>query len=53
MANILADKTLSSDFSFYKTTKKSSLVTLPLVTLHFVLQRRTQLSHKKIQLLEY
>ena len=33
MANILADKTLYSDFSFQMETKKSSLVTLQLVTL--------------------
>ena len=53
MANILADKTLNSDFSFEKKTKKTSLVVLPLVTLHFVLQKRTQLPHEKIHLLEY
>ena len=29
MANISVDKTLYSDFSFWKKTKKSSLVTLP------------------------
>ena len=51
MANILADKTLYSDFSFYKKTKKSSLVTLPLVRLHFVLQRRTQLPDEKYNFL--
>ena len=31
-------------------TKKSSLVTLPLATLQFVLQKRTQLPHEKITL---
>ena len=44
---------LNSDLSFQKKTKKSLLVTLPLVTLHFVLQRRTQLPHEKIPLLEH
>ena len=52
MANILGDRTLNSDLSFKKKTKKSSFVTLPLATLYFVLQR-TQLPHEKIQLLEY
>ena len=51
MANILADKILYSDFSFFKEDLKSSLVTLPLVTLHFVLQRKTQLPHEKYHFL--
>ena len=53
MAYILADKILYSHFSFQKKTKKSWLVMLPLVMLHFVLRRRTQLLHEKIPLREY
>ena len=48
MANILADTVLHLDFSFYKKTKISWLVTL-----HFVLQRNTQSPHEKVILLEY
>ena len=57
MANILADKTLNSDFSLKKkkkkkkTAKKSLLTSnvTELVMLHFVLQGRTrQLQHEKI-----
>ena len=51
MANILADKTSYSDFSFYKKIKKSLLVTLRLVTLHFALQKGHNCRMKKYNFL--
>ena len=51
MANIVADKILYSDFSIQKETKKSLLVTLRLVTLHFVLQKGHNCCMKKYHFL--
>ena len=50
MANILADKTLYSDFSF-KNLRRLKKKKSSLVRLYSVLQRRTQLPHEKVQLL--
>ena len=45
-------ETPATKYHIYSITK-SSLLPLWLVTLHYVLQKRTQLLHEKIQLLEY